>query len=154
MRYLVTFFICLASCQTAIDKSEIEKEIIEITKTYNSVWETIDMDSVATYHSNDFKYYWHGNLTAESNEVFVKEYKRIMSTTKEWSMEVDDLDVQVLDENTAIVGFTSTSSHLITKDNQEFNYGIGAFTYVWNKKNGIWKLVHIHESALEEDDIE
>ena len=152
MRYLLYIALTiLTSCQTTFDKSEIEQEIIDMTNLYNRVWETVDMDSVATYHSDDLKYYWHGYLAANSNQEFVKELKRIMSATKEWSMKIDNLDVQVLDENTAIIGFNSTSSHLITNDNQEVDYGIGAFTYVWNRTNGVWKLVHIHESALEED---
>lgn len=125
-----------------------------MTNHYNKVWETVDMDSVATYYSDDFKYYLHGYLTAGSNKEFVKEYKRIMSTTKEWSMEIANLDVQILRENTAVLEFNSTNSYLLTIDNKEFDYGIGAFTYIWNRTNGIWKLVHIHESALKEENNE
>ena len=129
-----------------LDADMIRKEIIAMTNAYNKTWETVDMEKGAAWYSEDFKYYWHGTLTAGSNAEFIKNYKEIMSTTKEWSMEIDEIEVQVLGRNAAIIGFIITSTHLITTENQPFDYGTGAMTYVWKRIDGDWKLAHIHES--------
>lgn len=132
------------------DEEKIREEVISITHAYNKEWETVDMEKVAAFHTEDFKYYWHGTLSAGSNAAFIENYNDIMSTTKEWSMEIDDIEVQVLDRNAAVISFIITDTHLITTDNQPFDYGTGAMTYVWKRVEGVWKLAHIHESPKDQ----
>jgi len=143
---ITVFFI---SCDSEMNSTQIIKqEIIEVTNKYNQTWETVDMDKVSVYHDNNIRYYWHGFLASSSNEEFLKVFKEWMSTTKVWEMEVENYDVQVLSKDIAIVGFNSTSSTTILTNGEPYDYGTGAFTYVWKKNNGKWKIVHIHESEL------
>jgi len=49
-------------------------------------------------------------------------------------------------EDFAIVSFEVTESTLKLNDGSDYDYGLGAFTYVWKKENGLWKVDHMHES--------
>ena len=129
---------------------KIASDIMSLTSDYNLAWESLDMDSVATFHSEDFIYYWRGVLSVSNNKEFLEEYRKIMSDAAEWSMDYDNLQVQVLDENNAVIGFDVTDTRFILKDGTEYEYGIGAMSYFWHRRDGEWKLVHIHESAKEE----
>ncbi len=61
-------------------------------------------------------------------------------------MKVENPAVQVLAKDAALIGFTALAE-LITLDNKVLDVGTGAYTYVWKKRDGQWKIVHIHESA-------
>ena len=149
---LLSFIILLSGCQ--IEKqsdADIEKKIIEMTDAYHQTWETVNMDSVATFHDEDIRYYWHGFKAASSNKEFLEVFKEWMSTTKVWKMEVENYDIQVLSENIAIIGYNTKSTTSILTNGESYDYGNGALSYVWRKKNGEWKIIHIHESALEKE---
>ncbi len=132
--------------QTAREQKTVQ-EILAITKRYNQTWETLDMNKVAQFHSDgSFRYYRNMKLSVESNEAFKQVYPGYMKDAKSWKMEVSNPVVQVLSKNAAVIGFTG-KAELITKDNIVMDSGTGAYTYVWQKINGQWKIVHIHESA-------
>jgi len=142
----------LISCNSEqYSNADIEQEIIKITDEYNQVWETVDMDSVAHYHDENIRYYWHGFLASSSNQEFLKVFKDWMATTKVWDMEVENYDVQVINKDLAIIGFNSSSSTTILTSGEKYDYGTGAFTYIWKQINGEWKIIHIHESVLEKE---
>ena len=61
-------------------------------------------------------------------------------------MEVSNPVVQILSKNAAVIGFTGVAK-LVTKKNEVLDIGTGAYTYIWQKINNKWKIVHIHESA-------
>lgn len=152
MRRLIPILtlLMLISCESdKFSKTEIANEIIEMTTKYNDTWESVDMDLVSKFHDEEIRYYWHGFLASSSNQEFLKVFKEWMTTTKVWEMEVDNFDVQVINKELAIIGFNSTKSKTILIDGESLDYGTGAFTYIWKKTDGKWKIIHIHESALE-----
>lgn len=150
---LLSILLCLFACeQEKTSDAAIEQEIIDITNAYNQTWETVDMDLVAQFHAEDIRYYWHGFRAAASNEEFLEVFKEWMATTKVWKMEVENYDVQVLGKDLAIIGFNSSATTSILTNGEPYEYGTGALTYVWKRINGAWKIVHIHESALESED--
>jgi ketosteroid isomerase-like protein len=137
----------MISCtQNKRDDAQIRNDIIDITKHYNKVWETLNVDSIAQFHSDaNFAYYWHGGLASDNNDQFRKLFSSILSGTKEWSMKTEQPLVQVINENAAVISFTfqAQSTEMDGKKSNES----GALTYLWNKVNDKWKLIHIHESA-------
>ena len=145
--FIPALFLFITSCShNNHDDSQIKDQIIDITKDYNRVWETLNVDSIAEFHSDkSFAYYWHGGLASNSNDQFRKLFSSILSTTKEWSMKTAQPLVQVLNENAAIISFTCEAES--TEMNGTKTNETGALTYIWNKVNDKWKLVHIHESA-------
>ena len=66
--------------------------------------------------------------------------------TKKIVEEILAVTVQVLAIDAALIGFTAIAE-LITIDDKVLDIGTGAYTYVWKKIDGQWKIVHIHESA-------
>ena len=69
-------------------------------------------------------------------------YPEILKGTKSFKMKVENPVVQVLAEDAALIGFTALAE-LITLDNKVSDVGTGAYTYVWKKIDGQWKIVHI-----------
>jgi hypothetical protein len=133
--------------QTNNETQKIAEEILSITDKYNKTWETLNMENVAQFHSDSsFRYYRNMKLAVSSNDEFKKLMPLYMKTTKSWKIEVSDAVVQVLDKNAAVIGFTG-KAEMITTDNKVSDFGSGAYTYVWKKTDGQWKIIHIHESA-------
>lgn len=141
---LILFMI---SCtQSKRNDAQVRSEIIDITKKYNKAWETLNVDSIAEFHSDaNFAYYWHGELASDNNEQFRKLFSSILSATKGWSMKTAQPLVQVINENAALISFIFQAQST-DKDGKSSNES-GALTYLWNKAGNKWKLVHIHESA-------
>ena len=144
---LVFLISCYTFGQTEKETQKITEEILAITEKYNQTWGTVDMIKVSGFHSDSsFRYYRNMKLAVASNEEFKKRFPLYMKGTKSWKIEVANPVVQVLAENIAVIGFTG-KAELITNDNKVSDIGTGAYTYVWKKTDGEWKLIHIHESA-------
>jgi hypothetical protein len=152
MKSISIFIVIILTChitygQTDKKTDKIVEEILAITEKYNQTWETINMLKVADFHSDSsFRYYRNMKLSVGSNEEFKKLYPQILKGTKSFKMKVENPVVQVLAKEAALIGFTALGE-LITVDNKVLDIGTGAYTYVWKKINGQWKIVHIHESA-------
>ena len=133
--------------QTEKESQQIVEEILSITEKYNKTWETLDMEKVAKFHSDSsFRYYRNIRSGIKSNEDFRKLMPQYMYVIKSWKMKVSNPEVQVLSENAAVIGFIG-KAEMIDKDNKSSDAGSGAYTYIWKKLNGEWKIVHIHEST-------
>jgi hypothetical protein len=66
---------------------------------------------------------------------------------RKWTVrETSAFSVQVTNKNGAVASFI-LKAESVGLDGTVSNHGSGALTYVWNKINGEWKLIHIHESA-------
>ena len=152
MKIISIFIAIILSChitygQTDKETDKIVEEILAITDKYNRTWETINMLKVAEFHSDSsFRYYRNMKLSVGSNDEFKKMYPQILKGTKSFKMKVENPVVQVLSKDAALIGFTALAE-LITLDNKVLDIGTGAYTYVWKKIDGQWKIVHIHESA-------
>lgn len=152
MKSILIFLVIILTCritygQTDKETEKIVEEILEITDKYNRTWGTINMLRVAEFHSDSsFRYYRNMKLSVGSNAEFKKVYPQILKGTKSFKMEVKNPVVQVLGKDAALIGFTALAE-LITLDNKVLDIGTGAYTYVWKKLDGQWKIVHIHESA-------
>jgi len=133
--------------QNEKESQRIVEEILSITEKYNKTWETLDMEKVATFHSDSsFRYYRNMRSGIKSNDDFKKLMPQYMEVIKSWKMEIRNPVVQVLCENAAVIGFIG-KAEMIDKDNKSSDSGSGAYTYIWKKINGEWKIVHIHEST-------
>lgn len=152
MKSISIFIIIILNChitygQTDKETEKIVEEILAITDKYNQTWGTINMLRVAEFHSDSsFRYYRNMKLSVGSNEEFKKVYPQILKGTKSFKMKVENPVVQVLAKDAALIGFTALAE-LTTFDNKVLDVGTGAYTYVWRKIDGQWKIVHIHESA-------
>ena len=152
MKSISIFIVIILAChitygQTDKETEKIVEEILAVTDKYNQTWGTINMLKVAEFHSDSsFRYYRNMKLSVGSNGEFKKLYPQILKGTKSFKMKVENPVVQVLGKDAALIGFTALAE-LITLDDKVLDVGTGAYTYVWKKLDGQWKIVHIHESA-------
>ena len=124
----------------------IKKQITDITNEYNKICQTLKVERIAEFHSDkNFIYYWHGGLACSNNADFRKLFTTILSATTEWSMKTSEPVVQVVGEDAAIISFTFEAESV--EINGTRSKESGALTYIWNKTNDKWKIVHVHESA-------
>jgi ketosteroid isomerase-like protein len=128
------------------DSSVVKQQIIAVTSDYNKAWETLNVEKIAEFHSNQsFLYYWHGDLASKDNDHFRKLFPEILASTKEWSIKkTSEPIIQVMNKNAAIISFTLEAESIGLDGTKSKE--MGALTYVWNKIDGKWKIVHIHDS--------
>ena len=145
MKYILLIVILImSSCSS--NNNSIEKEVINLTNEYLKTWETLDVEKIAAFHSDEnLIYYWHGELASKSNDHFRQLFTDILSSTREWSIKTSKPVVQVINEHAAIISFIGEAES--TEKNGTKSKETGASTYVWMKNDGKWKIVHIHESA-------
>ena len=148
MRYIVLVIILYTtSCsQNKYNESTIKQEILEITSKYNKVWETLNVQKISEFHSNEsFVYYWHGSLASSDNDHFKKLFPEILSSVKAWSIKkTSEPIVQVLSKDAAIISFTLEAEAIGL--NGKKGLEPGALSYVWKKVDNNWKIVHIHDA--------
>lgn len=140
-------FLFITACNNnESNNATIKQQILDVTTEYNKVWETLDVEKIAEFHSNEnFLYYWHGELASKDNDHFRKLFPEILATIKGWSIKKTSGPlVQIINKNTAIISFT-LEAETIGLDGKT-SIEKGALTYVWNKIKGEWKIVHIHDS--------
>ncbi len=152
MKFITFCIVILLACHAAHGQNQkqtqkIIQEVLAMTDKYNRTWESLNMTNVAKFHSDkSFLYYRNMKLSDASNEAFKKGTVDLFKGTKSWKLKESEPVVQVLSKNAAVISFTGVAE-IITLDNKILDIGTGAYTYVWNKIKGEWKLVHIHESA-------
>ena len=148
MRHIIFIFILLI---TACNYQEpgnatIKQQILDVTTEYNNVWSTLNVEKIAEYHSDEnFLYYWHGDLASKNNDQFRELFPEILATLKEWSIKkTSEPVVQIINKNAAIISFTLEAESILLDGKKLIDKG--ALTYVWNRINGKWKIIHIHDS--------
>ena len=149
MKIITLFFVLIITSCTPKDSHEaIKKQIDSLTKQYNKTWETLNVEKIAAYHSNESFLYWgHGELQCTNNDKFRKAFSKILPMMRKWTVkETSHFSVQVHSQDAAVTSFL-LKAESVGQDGTISNHGSGALTYVWNKINGDWKLIHIHESA-------
>ena len=132
--------------QTDKETQKIVAEIRAITEKYNKTWNTLNMNTVAKFHSDSsFRYYRYGILAVSSNTEFKKMAPQWMGETKSLeTIEFTDPVVQVLSNNIAVISFKGVTKIVLKNGNEELDSNMA--TYVWQKINNEWKIIHIHES--------
>lgn len=149
MKYFNLFFLLLAtSCAQKESQDSIRKQIDEVTTQYNKSWESLDIEQIAAFHSAESFLYWSsGGLSCGSNEEFRNVFGNILPMMKKWTIkDISNSSVQVLGPDAAVASLL-LDAESIGQDGSVSNHGSGALTYVWNRIDGVWKIIHIHEST-------
>ena len=123
----------------------LKNEILDLTERYNLAWESLNTDSILSYHAEDILYYWRGSKGPTSNAELGKMLHALLPGMKSYHHAMVDPQVQILGEDVAIVSHL-VDGHYISQDGDTTNYD-GALTYVYEQIDGHWKIVLIHESG-------
>ena len=126
----------------------IADTLLSITEAYNAAWEELDFDRISEYHADSFTYYRRGVVDSSSQTDFERAYYENVATqiTSYWA-EATETWVEVLGSNAGLVAFVFRGG-VKTPDGATHAYD-GALTYVYERRGGRWKIVHIHESAYD-----
>jgi ketosteroid isomerase-like protein len=122
-----------------------EKTLLDLTNAYNAAWETLDVDTISAFHADDIRYYWRGDLACANQQEFKPLLEGILTDINAYSAVMVDPNVYVISPNAGIVSF-QFDGQVDDHQGQTHEYD-GAMTYVFEKRNGQWKLTLIHESA-------
>jgi len=127
-------------------ETEIAETLLSITEAYNAVWEELDLERISEYHADDFTYYRRGVVQSASQTEFEQAYHDDVATqiTAYWANATDTW-VEVLGPNSGVVAFVFRGG-VETPDGGKFDYD-GALTYIYERRDEKWQIVHIHESA-------
>lgn len=127
-------------------EESVVEELLSITEAYNDIWEELDYDGIAEYHASDFTYYRRGVVDTESQDDFARSFNENVATqiTAYWS-DASEISVDLIGSDAGLVAFLFRGGVRLP-DGTEVPYD-GALTYVWERREGRWQLVHIHESA-------
>ena len=127
-------------------EAAIADTLLSITEAYNAAWEKLDLDQISEYHADDFTYYRRGTLDSKSQSEFEQVYHDDVATqiTSYWA-DASNIWVEVLGTDAGTVAFEFRGG-VTTPDGATHDYD-GALTYIFERRDGHWRLVHIHESA-------
>lgn len=135
----------------AQEEEALADTILALTDVYNAAWEALDPEAILRFHSDDFRYYWRGSSAGMSSKAAFERVLRdeILPGMRKWSAEVIDPQVEMLGRDGAVVSFEFTSEAEDTAG-EPFDYGAGALSYVFERRDEGWPIVLIHESDLPE----
>ena len=127
-------------------EAAIADTLLSITEAYNAVWEELDLERISEYHADDFTYYRRGEVQSASQTEFEQAYHDDVATqiTAYWA-DATETSVDVLGPDAGVVAFVFRGG-VETPDGATWDYH-GALTYVFERRDGQWRIVHIHESA-------
>ena len=114
-----------------------------LAEEYNEAWETLDIASIVEFHGMGFEYYWFNTRVAEDFEDVLRDVW--LAETKEYEIEISNPGVEVLGTDAAVISFlfndreVSLSGDVVTSE--------GAMIYVFERREGRWKIVRIHHSG-------
>src|SRR6188768_3677718 len=134
MKNIFLFLLLFTNSCTRNDSYEsVKKQILDLTTHYNKTWETLDVEKIAAYHSNENFLYWgRGELVCASNVQFRKVFGQILPMMRKWTVkETSSFSVQVLNKDAAVTSFI-LKAESVGQDGTISNHGSGALTYVWN----------------------
>lgn len=123
-----------------IREAGVADTLLSLTRKYEDAWETLDAEAILAFHPEDLLYYWRGRLTP-SRDAFAQVLReQILPAAGEgYATETIDPRVQTLGPDAGVV-----SSRFRSEGSEEVE---GAVSLVYERRNGTWKIVHVHESA-------
>jgi ketosteroid isomerase-like protein len=131
----------------AQQEAALAETIFAVTERYNAAWEALSAESILAFHPDDLRYYYRGSGGISSRAVFERILRdEILPSMRSWSMKVIDPHVKVLGPDAATVSFVF-DTEVVDASGQPDDYGSGALTYVFERRDGEWQIILIHESA-------
>jgi ketosteroid isomerase-like protein len=128
-------------------EAAIADTLLSLTEAYNTVWAELDLERISEYHADDFTYYRQGVVQSASQTEFERAYHDDVATqiTSYWA-NARETWVEVLGLDAGVVAFVFRGG-VETPDGAMHDYD-GALTYVYERRGGHWRIVHIHESGI------
>ncbi len=162
MKNLVLLFLfsllALWGCQkstTALSDAEKEQIKTEVKAEFENLVESIrqlDFDKWSDFYSREyFTSSVNGRMGYISNyEQWMKAVDESFSSRSRHKSETLEVNINVLSSNLALLTFSGIWENWWGDNYNKVN---GLATYLWNKENDTWKVVHVHESIKRNVDL-
>lgn len=111
-----------------------------------ATWSELEPEPYIRLFSEDLQFYFQGWIDREEFEKLVPE---IMDGLSEYSIEVRDPKIEVLGRNAGVASLIYRAQPVDTAGkSHEFE---AVFTLVYQRRDGRWKVVQVHESLVPQE---
>lgn len=137
---MTALILTLISPLTAIQKSEIEKELIRIHDLQRKAWNEGNIEGfMAHYWKSPKMTYQSGDTRLMGWDALLERYKKVYPKGNMGTLEFSDLIVHVLSDDSAyVIGKWKLKAETWTRE--------GLFTTILKKMEDCWKIIHDHSS--------
>jgi ketosteroid isomerase-like protein len=139
---LAIVFPLVANAQRRADSTRIAAEVLAATDSFFAAAGRADIHALIAL----FEPGLHADIGAlQTREEFETTYRGIYAVLQRVEFTRKRTDARVLAPNVAFVA-SEGPWRLIGKDGNVPESGVGAWTFVWRKDKGRWKIVNMHQS--------
>jgi len=137
---MATLILTLISPLTALQKKEIEKELIRIHDIQRKAWNERNIEGfMAHYWKSPKMTYQSGDTRLMGWDALLERYKNVYPKGNMGTLEFSDLIVHVLSDDSAyVLGKWKLKAETWIRE--------GLFTTILKKMEGSWKIIHDHSS--------
>lgn len=137
---MAALILTLISPLTALQKKEIEKELIRIHNLQRKAWNEGNIEGfMAHYWKSPKMTYQSGETRLMGWDALLQRYKNVYPEGNMGTLEFSDLIVHVLSDDSAyVLGKWKLKAETWTRE--------GLFTTILKKMEGGWKIIHDHSS--------
>jgi len=137
---MAALILTLISPLTALQKKEIEKELIRIHNLQRKAWNDGDIEGfMAHYWKSPKMTYQSEDTRLMGWDALLERYKNVYPKGNMGTLEFSDLIVQVLSDDSAyVLGKWKLKAETWIRE--------GLFTTILKKMEGSWKIIHDHSS--------
>ncbi len=137
---MAALILTLISPLTALQKKEIEKELIRLHNLQRKAWNDGDIEGfMAHYWKSPKMTYQSGDTRLMGWDALLERYKNVYPKGNMGTLEFSDLIVHVLSDDSAyVLGKWKLKAETWTRE--------GLFTTILKKMEGGWKIIHDHSS--------
>jgi len=137
---MAALILTLISPLTALQKKEIEKELIRLHNLQRKAWNNGDIEGfMAHYWKSPKMTYQSGDTRLTGWDALLDRYKKVYPKGNMGTLEFSDLIVHVLSDDSAyVLGKWKLKAETWTRE--------GLFTTILKKMEGGWKIIHDHSS--------
>ena len=133
---------------TPEEEQAVADTVTALTDEVGAAFEELEPEPYREFFSDDFVAYARGSRMSRAE--WQKEIRRFMSEVRDISHESTSHDVEVLGPNAAVVSQQKVGGGVIA-DGDSFHSTV-AETFVWERREGEWKIVQHHESFVPSND--
>lgn len=112
-------------------------------RTWTAAWNNLNAENMIKLHSKDLQYYYGGKRMAP-RATFERVLQEDIIPNETYSIKMVDPHVQVMGSGAAVVSFLLRGETTRKEATSPF---AAAVSLVLEKRNGKWKIIHIHESS-------
>jgi uncharacterized protein (TIGR02246 family) len=137
---MAALILTLISPLPALQKKEIEKELIRIHDLQRNAWNEGNIEGfMALYWKSPKMTYQSGDTRLMGWDALLERYKNVYPKGNMGTLEFSDLIVHVLSDDSAyVLGKWKLKAETWTRE--------GLFTTILKKMEGGWKIIHDHSS--------